>query len=191
MDVAMQDFVAHPIDRVNWKEYDYVPEVGFKIAYTDDAILLKYTVKEKYIKANSLFPNEPVYKDSCVEFFISFDEQKYYNFEFNCIGTSLASYGTLDKETRSRLSTDRVETIQTESNIRCLRSGFSWELFVFIPITIFVETSIGSLRGVLAKGNFYKCGDDLPIPHFLSWNNIQYPSPNFHLPEFFGEIAFA
>lgn len=189
-DAAMQDIKPNLIDSVNWKEYDYVPEAVFRIAYTDDAILLRYAVKEKYIRASYLFPNDPVYKDSCVEFFISFEGEKYYNFEFNCIGTTLASYGSSNKETRMRLSAALIETIQTNSKIQCQRLNSSWELSVRIPINIFSETGIKSLKGIEATANFYKCGDDLPLPHFLSWNEINHPSPNFHLPAFFGEIVF-
>jgi hypothetical protein len=35
-----------------------------------------------------------VHEDSCVEFFISFEEDSsYYNLEINCIGTCLFGYG--------------------------------------------------------------------------------------------------
>ncbi|MBC7416687.1 MAG: hypothetical protein H7325_00845, partial [Pedobacter sp.] len=36
-----------------------------------------------------------------------------------------------------------------------------------------------------------KCGDDLPKPHYLSWNPItNVAEPNFHLPEFFANAIF-
>jgi hypothetical protein len=41
-----------------------------------------------------------------------------------------------------------------------------------------------------ARGNFYKCGDSLSVPHFLSWQPIDNPTPNFHLEKFFGELDF-
>ena len=37
-------------------------------------------------------------------------------------------------------------------------------------------------------GNFYKCGDATEMPHYLSWNPIQTERPDFHRPEFFGEL---
>ena len=40
------------------------------------------------------------------------------------------------------------------------------------------------------KANFYKCGDRLKQQHYLSWNPIDLPRPNFHCPEFFGELTF-
>ena len=43
---------------------------------------------------------------------------------------------------------------------------------------------------LVAKGNFYKCGDMLSKPHFLSWNPIDTPSPDFHVPASFGLLTF-
>ena len=36
--------------------------------------------------------------------------------------------------------------------------------------------------------NFYKCADKTKQPHYLSWQPIPLPQPNFHCPQFFGEI---
>ena len=44
--------------------------------------------------------------------------------------------------------------------------------------------------GLQARGNFYKCGDGLPVPHFVSWAPIDTPNPDFHRPEFFDTICF-
>ena len=40
------------------------------------------------------------------------------------------------------------------------------------------------------KGNFYKCGDHLSVPHFLSFAPIGVPKPDFHRPEFFCTLEF-
>ena len=40
------------------------------------------------------------------------------------------------------------------------------------------------------KANFFKCADGTPHIHFLSWNPIGTPSPDFHRPAFFGELFF-
>lgn len=47
-----------------------------------------------------------------------------------------------------------------------------------------------SSNGQNAGVNFYKCGDDLPKPHYLCWNPIKSETPDFHLPEFFGNAIF-
>jgi hypothetical protein len=38
------------------------------------------------------------------------------------------------------------------------------------------------------RANFYKCADNTRIPHYVSWNPIEVASPDFHRPEFFGEL---
>ena len=38
-----------PIDNVNWEAYPYRPKVEFRIAHSDDAVLLHFNVKEKKI----------------------------------------------------------------------------------------------------------------------------------------------
>ena len=38
------------------------------------------------------------------------------------------------------------------------------------------------------RANFYKCGDKTAHPHFLSWSPVSTEKPDFHRPEFFGEL---
>jgi hypothetical protein len=127
-----------------------------------------------------------------VEFFIHFNDDKgYYNFEFNCIGTPLVGFGKSRSE-RDLLPKEVVGNIQTESFISRVKvkEAVYWELSVAIPSNVFIYHPIPSLSGQKGRVNFHKCGDQLPVPHFLVWNNIQSAEPNFHLPEFFGEIYF-
>lgn len=46
-----ENITYHPIDIVNWKEYPYQPQVSFRIAYTNDAILVHYKVVEDSVRA--------------------------------------------------------------------------------------------------------------------------------------------
>jgi hypothetical protein len=65
-----------------------------------------------------------------------------------------------------------------------------WELTLMIPVAAFYFNNIQTLKGRNCVANFYKCGDELPEPHFVSWSNIQWPQPNFHLRQFFGTLEF-
>lgn len=58
-----------PIDTVNWAAYPYCPAVQFRIAYTDDSLLLHYKVSEASVRAVAGHDNGPVWEDACVEFF--------------------------------------------------------------------------------------------------------------------------
>jgi len=188
----LDGFDTHKIIYTPWKDFPYRPEVSFAIAHSNDCIFLKYFVSENAIRAVNSQINSAVWEDSCVEFFIHFNDDKgYYNFEFNCIGTQLGGFGKTRSE-RDLLPKELVGTIQTESFISKVKvkEAVYWELSVAIPLNIFIHHQFSTLSGQEGRVNFHKCGDQLPMPHFLAWNNIQSSEPNFHLPEFFGEIYF-
>jgi len=190
---AMAELPSNELQEVSWPEFPYKPDVHFRLAHAKDCLLLSFQVREKHIKAVYRNTNDPVYKDSCVEFFLSFDTHHYYNLEFNCAGIGLIGFGTSDRKTRKRLPKERIETIKTVSSMYTndnVQAETSWELLLNIPFEVFEAHTITSFAGMRCTGNFYKCGDDLPIPHYLSWNRIEHPTPNFHLPQFFGELLF-
>lgn len=190
---AMAPLDAVDIARVPWPAFPYRPSVQFKIAHTVDGLLLQYEVREKHLKAEYRNTNDPVYKDSCVEFFLSFDGKNYYNLEFNCLGTALIGYGNADRTERRYLAKHTIEQLRSYSNIKAKAmdsSDTEWRLLLNIPFEVFDADVIDSLAGVRCTGNFYKCGDELPLPHFVAWNDIDHPLPNFHLPRFFGELLF-
>ena len=65
---------------------------------------------------------------------------------------------------------------------------FEWGVELSIPLDlIFREHKPVFPQALLA--NFYKCADKTKKPHFLSWQPISLPKPNFHCPAFFGEIV--
>jgi hypothetical protein len=182
----------NPLVYEPWPGEGFKPEVGFKMFYGDDAVFLKFLVKEKHFKAAYKQINDPVWNDSCVEFFIGFkDDEAYYNFEFNAIGTPLVGYG-IDKK-RELADPSLIKSIKciTVNNVTGDdRLPFNWELTIAIPFTLFFKHQVTTLAGLNCKGNFYKCGDELPEPHFLCWNNILADKPNFHLPQYFGQLIF-
>ena len=176
-----------------WPGAQEKPTVGFAIGYNGDCIFLRYYVQERTVRARYLNTNDPVYKDSCVEFFISFNGgQAYYNLEFNRLGTCLAGFGH-DRHDRRLLPEQAVSQIRRWGTMGEVDAGTkraAWQLTLVIPAEVFTEHRFSDFRGTTARANFYKCGDDLPEPHFLAWNRIQAPQPDFHLPAFFGELRF-
>ena len=184
---------SHIIDTVNWKEYPYVPDVKFRIAHTGDAILLNYRVNEEAVRAVAEDDNGRVWEDSCVEFFVTFDGKQYHNIECNCVGTILSAVGP-ERENRNLLAAELLDKIKRKSTLdkdsMPVNGPVEWEVSLIIPVEIFASSGVDSFDGIEARGNFYKCGDLLPTPHFLSWNPIEIPVPNFHRPDFFGRILF-
>lgn len=181
----------HPIAISPWKGYEAPVTAAFSIAHGQDCILLKYFVKEPFSTPLYHKINDPVYKDSCVEFFIGFNQEpKYYNFEFNNAGTGLMGFGT------GRERAYVTETVIRQINYSCSFKNTEsadlscWELSLVIPFKVFCFHQLSTVSSVVCKGNFFKCGDDLPQPHYLAWNNIRSATPDFHRPEFFGTIDF-
>jgi Carbohydrate-binding family 9 len=187
----LDNLERHSMNFTPWSSHTYKPNVHFSIAYNSHNIFLKYYVTEKFIKAANGFINAPVYDDTCVEFFISFNkEPAYYNFEFNCIGNSLVGFGK-GKEGRQLLPEDVINNINYHVSISNTKDNLKyWELSIAIPYSVFCYHDIASLKGKECNVNFYKCGDMLKVPHFLTWSNIESIEPDFHLPQFFGTLAF-
>ena len=188
---TMSSLAWHDINSAPWQaEFPYIPCIQFQVAYTDQAILVHYSVQEEYVKGQYIRPNENVWEDSCVEFFISFDNREtYYNVEFNVLGVGLVGYGTSVKSNRNRLSAEEILQINAFSSVQTIDGKKSWQQILQIPFSVFKVNAV-DLKGKQAHANFYKCGDALPNPHFIAWNDIDNPTPNFHLPQFFGEVSF-
>ena len=181
------------IDTVNWSEFPYRPEVEFRAAHTGDSLLLNYRVTEEAVRAAAQSDNGPVWEDSCVEFFATFDDKNYQNVECKCVGTILSAVGP-DRDHREAASKSVLDGVKRYSSLDPANlpaeGPVTWEVSLIIPVETYFKSGLKSFSGVNARGNFYKCGDKLPTPHFLSWNPIGVPNPDFHRPEYFGQITF-
>ncbi|MBE9583101.1 hypothetical protein IM792_01435 [Mucilaginibacter sp. JRF] len=183
-----------PIDNNPWPDYNADTDARFSIAYTEDQLLLKYYVQEDQFKASVREINDDVYKDNCVECFIAFnDEQAYYNIELNCLGSAKIGYGT-GRADRVDVPDELIKKITINVSLDLHKKednlSLSWTIFAIIPKQLFLHSPILSFAGITAKGNFYKCGDDLPKPHFLTWAPVQGDQPDFHQSQYFGELIF-
>jgi hypothetical protein len=183
------------LETVNWDEYPYQPEVSVQIAYNEDEIFLQYRVNEQSVKAEITESNGKVWTDSCVEFFLSPEaNDEYYNLEMNAIGTILL--GSRKKgETAVHASDEQITKIRRISTLGDnpfpeRKEPTEWQITIAMPWAAFFKHELESVSGKKMRGNFYKCGDGLSVPHFVSWTKIKTEKPNFHSPEFFGGLEF-
>lgn len=191
----LDSLTGNTIETINWEEFPYKPSVSFAITYTDHEILLKFYITEQYFKAEKTISNQKVNEDSCVELFLSpFADRIYYNLEFNAIGTCLAAAGT---DRNSRVTADPsaiagIRRLPTMGNkpIREQKGDCSWSLTVALPFEIFFLHRINDLKGSSLRANFYKSGDKLSEPHYLTWSPVSSEKPDFHRPEYFGILKF-
>lgn len=176
----------------NWaKDFPYAPDCVGTIAMSESYLAVTFRVRGLDLRATALEDNGRSWEDSCVEFFVSDPyDGSYYNFELTAIGSLLA-----DKK-KTRADSERFSEAKLSRIIRYTTlerkaydesdSVFSWSVVMMIPFDL-----IGFEKGkvpVSIRGNFYKCGDKTAHPHYLSWNPIKTPRPDFHRPEFFGEL---
>lgn len=175
------------VGELNWREsFPYKPDVHFAVAYTDDAILLHFKVSEQDVKAVTFEDLGPVWKDSCVEFFSCPENDGiYYNVECNCAAAVLVAAGP-DRNNRETAPADVLKGIRRYRR----QSGNDWEVALYIPFSTYFKHKVTSLAGKEIAANFYKCGDDLPVPHFVTWNPVGTEKPDYHRPEFFGTLVF-
>lgn len=192
---ALDRLQKNRIDQVNWKSFDYKPEASFSIGYTQHEIMLKFYVAEDYFKAEKTESNQNVFEDSCVEFFVSpADDAIYYNLEFNGIGTCLMGSGT-SRENRKKADPDIIGLIRRKASFGKepmveIKGKSEWMLTIAVPLRAFFHHEIETLKGKTMRANFYKCGDKLTVPHYLTWSPSGTAKPDFHRPEFFGMIRF-
>jgi hypothetical protein len=183
------------IDTVNWEGFSYKPDARFNIACSDREIFLKYYISEEFVKAEKTESNQMVCEDSCVEFFVSPGEDGiYYNFEFNPIGTCLLGTGTSRKDS-VRAPVSIIETIRRKGSFgtipfKEIKGKQSWTITVAIPLSSFFRHNLKELKGKTFRANFYKCGDMLSQPHYLTWNPVGTQNPDYHQPEYFGMLKF-
>lgn len=176
------------INTVNWKAFPYQPEVQFRIAHTDDAILVHYKVKEASVRAVAAGDNGAVWEDACVEFFsIPAGDGIYYNVECNCAGTLLIGAGA-GRENREHAPQEVMDKVQRWSSLG--RQSFeervgecNWELALVIPYSAF-----SSIRSpVLTERRFVPISINAVINYkrltsflgiLLVWKNLISTVPN-------------
>lgn len=188
-----------PIANYLWEKdtvAPYRPETHAQLCLTQDALHGRFVCYEQSPVIRYLGANEPVYLDSCVEFFLQpmpETDRRYLNFEFNAAGTLLLGLG-VDRNNRDQsygLEPERF-SIVAERGLADEAGRIYWTLSFRIPLDWLAEVFPGfsATPGHVFKGNFYKCGSETPVAHYVSWSPVGVPTPDFHLSEYFGTLTF-
>jgi hypothetical protein len=181
---------------------DHRPRTEVKLLAGPTGLHGFFRVLDRYVRCVHTGWQEPVYQDSCVEFFVQPKTAGgYFNFEFNCGGAMLASYITDSTRTAhgfkafSRLSVEEMEQVRIYHSLPEriepeIGEETIWFLEFFIPFALLARYAgpLGDLAGQVWRANFYKCGDKTSHPHWASWAPVD--ELNFHLPRCFGALLF-
>jgi len=184
-----------PVDHYLWLDNGYKPRVEARLGWSGRFLYVGFRVGEKKAPVRYTKFQDPVYKDSCVEFFVDMFPARhlgYLNFEMNAAGTLLAQFGP-DRNSRRPLWPEDLAgfSVIAAEEIGEERGGPAWSVEYRIPLALFRRIYSEDVRpGHRAAANFYKCGDNTPLPHYGAWSRVGTTAPDFHRPEFFGELLF-
>ncbi|MBQ5825354.1 MAG: carbohydrate-binding family 9-like protein [Clostridia bacterium] len=166
-----------------------VSRAGF-YAVEDDGIYVCLEADEPSPRAVYTKRDDPVYNDSCMEFFFQAfaDDERYINFEINPNGAYLCAIGQ-----------DRSDRIFLKDKSACIpsvsaqKSADGWSAVLYIPEQL-VSDAYGREFSVsdaeYIRANFYKCGDAAAQPHYSSMFWVETEQPDYHRPEYFHKIFF-
>lgn len=182
---------------------DHRPQAEAKVLYDDAGVYVSFRVRDRYVVCRHTNPQDPVCKDSCAEFFVQpKPDRGYFNFELNCggalllffvtdptrIGGGLKGFQPVAPEQIAKIRIDHSLPSKIDPEIA---EPTEWHVEYFVPNEVF-EAYVGPLEPPADRkwrGNFYKCADKSSHPHWGSWAPIG-EALNFHVPNYFAEIAF-
>ncbi len=182
---------------------DHHPRTMVRLLYDRDNLFGIFRVNDTYVRSVCKKYMDLVSADSCVEFFIRPKQNAgYFNFEFNCGGTLLASYivdptrtgdGFRDFTPVSEADGRKVQVYHSMPSIVNpeITVPVTWIIEFIIPFSLLEKYAgqIGKVTGQHWSANFYKCGDATSHPHWAAWSPVK--ERNFHIPHCFGTLRFA
>jgi hypothetical protein len=188
------------LNHIMGEKPDHFPRTEAKLAYDNESIYVIFRVQDRFVLSKHSNHQDPVYKDSCVEFFFIPGEDTelgYFNLEMNCGGTMLFHHQLKPREGSVDIHPRHISEIEVAASLPKIvdpeiKSDTTWVVEYRIPFSIlkdYFEFNIPG-EGSLWRANFYKCADESSHPHWLTWAPVQKPTPDFHMPEFFGHIEF-
>ena len=189
-----KDFPVAAIDSFMWDENGYKPEsCAALFGVEGEGIHALLWSWEKNPRCVCTKRDEPVYTDSCLELFLMPVEgdDRYVNFEVNKNGVYLSQIGTCRGDRVFIKELTDLEPVIAPMEIKA-DGEKAWGVDITIPenlISALYHTDF-SLCETKITGNFYKCGDLTEFPHYGAHFPVRTEKPDFHRPEFFGDIIF-
>ncbi len=184
------DWDAVPEEKLEFSNWNpgYYFNTYFKMCFRkNDGVYVRMRTDETEPVAIHTNRDEPVWQDSCMEFFVCALEgrDEYINFEINSVGAYLTEYGK-GKTDRVYLKTltDKEPSVSTQVN------PDGWGLELYIPCSLISEAYSAQFNAGACeiKGNFYKCGDETGHRHYDSYTKMTTLPPGFHNPHCFADI---
>lgn len=158
-----------------------------QLCHNADTLFVRLEAQEQNIRAQLCGTLDQVCNDSCLEFFFAplIGDKRYFNFECNPLGNLYVGFGA-ERPTR-------VRQIVKNPQMFCIQpftTDGGWGVTYQIPgdfLRMYMPEFdfTGS-----AAGNFYKCGDQTQVPHYLAWSSLTCDTPDYHRRGDFGTLVF-
>ncbi len=158
-----------------------------KLCWDETGIYVNLRAREEHIRCEELQPLDPIFHDSCLEFFIRPTEStRYFNFEYNFACNVYLGYGNCLADLIRLIPQDQKALFHPESYL----TEDGWGVAYHIPFTFIRQffPEFEAYEGLQFYGNCYKCGERTVHPHNLSWNPIQLKDLTFHCPQYYGRL---
>lgn len=177
-----------PIDQKLWLPCEQISAYA-QLAYDDSRLYVHLHAEEPMIRAENTGVLDQPCQDSCLEFFLSpvKGDARYLNIEMNPNRCLYLGIGTGRDNLVRLLPTGGAGALDA----RCMRSETGWDLYYALSFSLLRLFFPAFRPDGIMRGNFYKCGDLTQQEHYLAWNRVACAEPDFHRPEFFGELVFA
>ena len=177
------------IDIFPWDQGGYKPECKVRIGWDEGGLhVFMFCLETEPKKEVQAFCG-PVCHDSCMELFMNpnpAQSKLYFNYECNAHPNVFLSIGTCRG--------DRMKPKQLPKGMgpSVKEMGIGWGIQYMVTAEFLEQYFNMTLKsGAKMKANFYKCGDKTEHPHYGCWNQVEWEKPDFHRPEFFGDIVLA
>ena len=187
------------IDRYPWYEGGRKQSTAVRILSSSSKLYVQFRCRDRHIFSRETRLNGDVYLDSCVELFAMPQPGEgagYFNLEINCCGCMHLGWGpgrdgrrlaTPEIASQIRIATSVAGPTKDESP-----DDRAWWVAVALPyraLSDLADMKVPPRRRGVWRANLYRCGgrtDD----QYAVWNAIDWPHPDYHRPEFFGELRF-
>lgn len=190
---TFSDFEYTEMCSYHWEApVPYRPETYCKIGIVAGDLIASIKCYETNPKAVYTKRDEPIYKDSCLEFFVAPVENKneYVNVECNANGAFLCEFGA-ERGNRRLVSSFAslspvVEPFNGEDD-----NGAFWGVTVKLTkdfVSDIYDVPVNDVTFNVVRANFYKCGDECETPHYIAFSPVTTLPPGFHNPECFKEF---
>ncbi len=193
---------ADILELIHWmgERPDHFPKTQVKVLYDNDNLYVFFRVADRYVRSLADSTHGKVWEDSCVEFFFTPHDQaecEYFNLETNCGGKMLFRHNDKSHNIETYVELSDCDWIEVRHSLPSfitdeITEPVTWTLRYKLPFRVidrYAEITKPQ-PGVSWQANFYKCAENNSHPLWLTWTQVDFPTPNFHLPQYFGVLQF-